>query len=51
MCTQPGVGGTEKDFGKRGMSKEQLLSLTPEWLEQTMKEGGDEANKYFFPQS
>lgn len=51
MCTQPGVGGTEKTFGKREMSKEELLSLTPEWLEQTMKEAGEEANRYFFPQN
>ena len=51
MCTQPGVGGTENTFGEREMSKEELLSLTPLWLEQTMKEVGEEANKYFFPQS
>ena len=51
MCTQPGVGGTEKTFRAREMTKEELLSLTPQWLEQEMKEAGKEANEYFFPRS
>lgn len=48
MCTEPGKGGTEKTFGQRKMSKEELLSLTSEWLEQTMQETAKEANQYFF---
>jgi hypothetical protein len=31
------------------MTKEELLALTPEWLEQTRKEAGQAANEYFFP--
>lgn len=50
MCTQPGVGGTEKTFNEREMSKEELLSLSPAWLKQTMEETGKQANEYFFPQ-
>jgi hypothetical protein len=51
MCTQPGVGGTEKTFGKREMTKEELLSLTPQWLAGEMRKAGKEANEYFFPQT
>lgn len=51
MCTQPGVGGTEKTFNQREMSKEELLSLTPNWLEATMEETSKQAKEYFFPQS
>jgi len=51
MCTQPGIGGTEKTFGEREMSKEELLFLTPEWLKQAMEETGKIANEYFFTQS
>ena len=49
MCTQPGVGGTEKSFGQQELTKEELLSLTPQWLEQRMKEISHEATDYFFP--
>jgi len=31
------------------MSKDELLTLTPEWLKQTMQETSKEANAYFFP--
>jgi hypothetical protein len=49
MCTQPGVGGTEKTFARQQMTKDELLSLSPEWLKQKMEEVGKEANAYFFP--
>jgi hypothetical protein len=51
MCTQPGVGGTEKTFNRREMSKEELLSLTLEWLEQTMDETSKQAMNISFRRS
>jgi hypothetical protein len=47
MLTEPGRGGVERDFSKREMSKEELLSLTPAWVEETMKETGKIAAKDF----
>jgi hypothetical protein len=51
MCTQPGVGGTEKTFAQQNMTKDELLSLTPNWLKEKMEAVGKEAKEYFFPQS
>lgn len=47
MLTEPGRGGLERDFGKREMSKEELLSLTPAWVEETMKETAEISAKDF----
>jgi hypothetical protein len=47
MLTEPGRGGLERDFKKREMSKEELLSLTQAWVEQTMEETGKLAAKDF----
>ena len=51
MCTQPGVGGTEKTFAQQDMTKDELLSLTSNWLKEKMEAVGKEAKEYFFPQS
>lgn len=47
MLTTIGRGGTEKDFNERQMTKEELLSLTPAWVEKTMRETAEIADKYF----
>jgi hypothetical protein len=49
MLTVPGKGGTEKEFGQREMTKEELLSAKQAWVEERMKEAGKEANDYYFP--
>ena|ERR1044072_2759811 len=47
LVTGPGRGGLERDFGKREMSKEELLSLNQAWLENQMHETAKVAAKDF----
>jgi hypothetical protein len=42
----PGIN-TEKDFGEREMSKEELNCLNQAWVEETMKETAKTAYTYF----
>ncbi len=49
MLTEPGQGGTEKDFDEREMTQEELFSLTQTWVEQKMKEAAVFAQDYFYP--
>jgi len=44
--TAPGKS-TAKDFGERQMTKDELNSLTPAWLEETIKETAKIAHDYF----
>jgi hypothetical protein len=47
MLTTPGEGGVERDFNEREMTKEELLSLTQRWVEETMEEAAQTAQKHF----
>lgn len=47
MCSEPGKGGTEKTFAQQEITKDELLSLTPEWLKQKMEEVGKQATHIF----
>lgn len=46
MMTAPGKS-TAKDLDERQMTKDELNSLTPAWLEETIKETAKVAHQYF----
>lgn len=47
MLTEPGIGGKEREFNERQMTKEELLSLNQTWVEETMKETAQIAAKHW----